>query len=308
MSISHTCYRPDVSYPQFASLRALEALERLGSVTAAAEELSQTQSAVSRQLQALEEQLGLTLFTRQGRKIKLTSEAGEYTAEIRAALLNIAQASLKLTVNPAGGSLHLAILPTFGMRWLVPRLADFTRQYPEVTINLSTRLKPFDFARESFDAAIHFGQPDWPGTEALQLQTETVVAVCSPELSAHYGIRDAADLLNLPLLHIESRPDAWPAWFAVHGIERAPVSGTIHDQYSTITQAALHGLGVALLPKYLIEQELAQGRLITAWGRSTPSPGAYYLIWPKGKSADNALIKFRNWLATQVGDEDSLPR
>ncbi|VVT29819.1 Transcriptional regulator, LysR family protein [Roseovarius sp. EC-HK134] len=295
--------------PSIASLRALEALDRLGSATAAAAELSQTQSAVSRQLKTLEDQLGVGLVVRQGRGIHLTPEAADYADKIRGALQQIAQASLKLTTDPAGGSLSLAILPTFGMRWLVPRLAEFARLYPEVTINLSTRLKPFNFVTEPFDAALHFGKHDWLGTEALRLRTERVVAVATPEfLAAHAPIERAADLMRLPLLQIETRPGAWPAWFEAQGVTGAKVSGTIYDQFSTITQAALHGLGVALLPDYLAEQDLATGRFRSAWGDKTLISGAYYLVWPVQNARDPALCKFRDWLAGQAEDEDLLPR
>src|SRR6056297_3866055 len=294
--------------PSTASLRALETLDRLGSATAAANELNLSQSAVSRQLQTLEAQLGVALILRRGRRMVLTPEAAGYAAEIRTALQKITQATLKLTVNPAGGSLDLAILPTFGMRWLVPRLADFARRHPEVTINLSTRLKPFYFASEPFDAAIHFGLPEWPGTHAIRLKAEAVIAVCAPNLIADQPPRHAQDVLRLPLLHIETRPEAWQAWFAAHGVEAGPVTGTIYDQFSTITQAALHGLGVALLPDYLAEQDIATGRLVCAWGGPTTSPGAYHLVWPVEKSRNAALQTFRDWLATQAEDEDALPR
>lgn len=294
--------------PSTSALRALEALDRLGSATAAAEDLNLSQSAVSRQIQALEEQTGVPMVIREGRRMVLTPDAAQYAADIRAALTKITQATVKLTVNPAGGSLDLAILPTFGMRWLVPRLAEFARLHPEVTINLSTRLKPFNFAREAFDAAIHFGLPEWPGTHAIRLKAEAVIAVCAPNLIADQPPRHAQDVLRLPLLHIETRPEAWQAWFAAHGVEAGPVTGTIYDQFATITQAALHGLGVALLPDYLAEQDLATGRLVRAWGGPTASPGAYHLVWPVEKSRDAALLKFRDWLATQAEDEDALPR
>jgi len=295
--------------PSISSLRALEALDRLGSATAAAEELAQTQSAVSRQLKTLESQLGVTLFLRQGRSMHLTPEAAAYADKVRGALQQIAQASVNMAVNPVGGSLSLAILPTFGMRWLVPRLADFARRHPEVTINLSTRLKPFNFASEPYDAAIHFGNPDWPGTQALHLRSETVVPVAAPDLLAeHSRVSCARDVLRLPLLHIETRHNAWADWFAAHGIEGARASGTIYDQFSTITQAALHGLGVALLPDYLAEQDLATGRLIRVWGEATLMPGAYYLVWPLKNGRDPSLLTFRDWLAAQAEDEDLLPR
>ncbi|WP_138934115.1 LysR family transcriptional regulator [Roseovarius arcticus] len=294
--------------PSIASLRALEAVDRLGSATAAAEALSLTQSAVSRQLQALEEQLGVTIILRDGRRISLTPDAVLYAAEVRAALGQIAQASMKLTVNPAGGALNISILPTFGMRWLVPRLPDFARTHPEVTLNLSTRIKPFNFDVEPFDAAIHFGEADWPDTQSMRLRGEAMIAVCAPDLIAVRAPASAARLLDMPLMHIETRPDAWRAWFSAHGVDAPRVTGTIYDQFATITQAALHGLGVALLPEYLVRGDIAAGRLAIAWGGATSGPGAYHLIWPTTKAGHGALAKFRSWLVTQIGDEDLLPR
>lgn len=294
--------------PSIASLRALEALDRLGSATAVADELSLTQSAVSRQIQTLEAQMGVPLVLRDGRRMELTPPARAYVAEVREALHQIAQASLRLRVQPRGGTLDLAILPTFGMRWLVPRLADFARLHPEVTINMATRLAPFNFASQPFDAAIHYGDADWPGTDNLLLRTETVVAVCTPDLAMRRPLRRASDLMSLPLLHIETRPRAWADWFASHGVTTEPSAGTVYDQFSTITQAALHGLGVALLPDYLAEQDLAAGRLVMAFGGPTRTRGSYYLVWPRVKAQDPALVLFRDWLATQTGDEDTLPR
>lgn len=294
--------------PSIASLRALEALDRLGSATAVAEELSLTQSAISRQIQTLESQMGVPLIQRDGRRMELTPPARAYVAEVREALHQIAQASLRLQVQPRGGTLDLAILPTFGMRWLVPRLADFARLHPEVTINMATRLQPFNFATQPFDAAIHYGDADWPGTENMLLRTETVVAVCTPDLAMRRPLRRAADLMSLPLLHIETRPRAWADWFAAQGVTQEVPQGTLYDQFSTITQAALHGLGVALLPDYLAEQDLAAGRLVMAFGGPTRTRGSYYLVWPRAKAQDAALTLFRDWLATQTGEEDTLPR
>jgi len=300
---------PRRSLPSIASLRALEALDRLGSATAAAAELSLTQSAVSRQLKTLEEFIGHPILTREGRGVRLTPEAADYAARVRGALEQIAQATMRLSVNAAGGTLSLAILPTFGMRWLVPRLPEFAHRHPEVTINLSTRLGKFNFASEPFDAAIHFGQPDWSGAGALRLRREAMVAVATPDfLSRQRTLRTARDLLRLPLLHIETRPDAWADWFATQGVTGVPIGGTIHDQFSTIMQVALHGMGVALLPDYLVEQDLATGRLVPVWGGPVTMRGAYYLVWPERGAQDAALAAFRDWLAGQAEDEDSLPR
>ncbi|MFA3915605.1 LysR family transcriptional regulator [Ruegeria hyattellae] len=294
--------------PSLSALRALEALDRLGSASAVAEEMALTQSAISRQLQGLEEQLGVTLIRRDRKRLSLTSAAADYVVEVRAALNQIAQASIQLQVQPTGGSLNLAILPTFGMRWLVPRLPEFTHLHPDITVNLSTQLRPFSFDVEPFDAAIHFGQPDWRGTEALLLKTERVVPVAVPGLIAA-APDDPADLLKLPLLHIQTRPNAWQDWFANMGVAVSPpLPGMIYDQFSTITQAALHGLGVALMPEYLVEQELATGRLVPMHHHSVEANGAYYLIWPRTGSEDPVLKQFRDWLAQKAQPEDDLPR
>ncbi|WP_296764143.1 LysR family transcriptional regulator [Sediminimonas sp.] len=294
--------------PSIASLRALEALDRLESATAVAEELNLTQSAVSRQLQALEAQLGATLITRDKRRMALTPAAVSYAAEVRAALQQIAQAALRLQVMPEGGTVNLAILPTFGMRWLVPRLADFARLHPDITINMSTRLERLNFGSEPFDAAICFGHGEWPGTDRMRLRRESVVAVCAPALLDGVALHAPGDVRKLPLLHIETRPDAWPEWLAAHGVDSGALAGTLFDQFSTITQAALHGLGAALLPDYLAEQDLATGRLVPVWGDAVEMQGAYYLVWPRSRTHAPALQRFRDWLATQAEDEDPLPR
>ncbi|EEX08404.1 transcriptional regulator, LysR family [Ruegeria lacuscaerulensis ITI-1157] len=285
--------------PSISSLLALEAVDRLGSASAAAEELSLTQSAISRQLKAVEEQLGVTLIQRNQMRLHLTPAAREYVETARAALQQLAQASLKLKANPTGGSLNLSILPAFGMHWLAPRLQDFARRHPEVTVNLSTRLKPFDFAAEPFDAAIHFGQRDWAGVDYLPIMREQVLPVCAPGLA-----QKAADgpgwLLEAPLLHLDTRPDAWERWFAAQGVSATGLRGMLFDQFSTMIQATIHGLGVALLPSYLIAQELQNGRLVPACDGPPVSLGDYYLVWPQNRAEPAPLASFRAWLQGQL--------
>lgn len=296
-------------YPSLAGLRALEALDRLGSATDVAYEMALTQSAVSRQFQALEAQLGTALIQRDNRRLSLTPAAQAYVARIRPALEQIAQASVQLQVTPTGGTINLAILPTFGMRWLVPRLPEFARLHGDLTLNMTTRFSTFNFASEPFDAAIHFGHGDWPGTEKMLLRYEQVLPVCAPDLLARYSPRSAEDVLRMPLLHIQTRPQFWADWFVAQGMEpTSPAPGTLYDQFSTIMQAALHGLGVALVPDYLAQEDIATGNLKVAFGRAVQANGDYYLIWPTAKSADPALRQFRDWLATQAEPEDTLPR
>ncbi len=292
--------------PSLASILALEAVDRLGSASAAAAELALTQGAVSRQLRVLEEQLGLALLIRERQRLRLTPAARDYVREARRALGILSAASLTLRANPTGGSLNLAILPAFGMHWLAPRLPDFAAAHTEVTVNLSTRLRPFDFAESGFDAAIHYGRQDWPGVEYLKLMDEEILAVGAPGLLAAPLGRPEA-VLGLPLLQIESRPGDWGRWLAHHGIAGQRPAGMLFDQFATLAQAALHGLGLALLPTFLIARDLAEGRLVAAYGGPLRALGSYYLVWPKDRPARAPLASFRAWAAAAVAADQEMP-
>ena len=284
--------------PSIPSLLALEAVDRLGTASAAAAELHLTQGAVSRQLQVLEGQLGVTLLLRDRHRLRLTPAAQEFVAEARAALHRLDQAALALRANPSGGSLNLAILPAFGMHWLAPRLAKFAGLHPEVTVNLSTRLKPFDFTDSRFDAAIHYGRQDWPGVDYLKLTEEEILAVAAPVL-APIGV--ASDALSLPLLQLESRSGDWGRWLAHHGHAGLRPPAMLFDQFATMQQAAIHGMGAALLPVFLITRDLAEGRLVPLFGPPIRALGSYYLVWPKDRPRRAPLSSFIAWLGGELG-------
>jgi LysR family glycine cleavage system transcriptional activator len=286
--------------PSLSLLAAFEAAARTQSVTLAAQELALTQSAVSRQVKALEQQLGVELFHRERQTIRLTIGGAAYAREIRAALAMISSASLNLRANPAGGTLTLAILPTFGARWLAPRLRDFLASHTGVTINLLTRLTRFDFATDAVDAALHFGQPDWPGCGFAHLRDEDVLPVCSPALKARLDLVAAADLLQAPLLHLVSRPDAWEQWFLAQKVPTAQLQGMLFDQFATLAQAAVSGLGVALLPRFLFQDELDSGKLVAALDMPVKSNGAYYLCWPDALKDHPPLAAFRAWICDEA--------
>lgn len=285
--------------PSISSLLALEAVDRLGSASAAAQELSLTQSAISRQVRAAEEQLGIELIERSQMRLCLTPAARDYVQTARSSLQDLAQAALRLTANPAGGALNLSILPAFGMHWLAPRLNDFAQRHPEVTVNLGTRLKPFDFINEPFHAAIHFGQRDWAGVNYLTIMREEVLPVCAPELAPD-GFETLDALRHAPLLHLETRADAWEQWFETQDHPVSGLSGMLFDQFATMTQATIHGLGIALLPAYLIQDDLTAGRLRLAWDAPAISLGDYYLVWPKHGATPEPVRSFRNWLEGQL--------
>lgn len=287
--------------PSLPSLLALEALDRLGTASAAAAELALTQGAISKQLQVLEGQLGVALILRNGNRLTLTQAARDFVVEARKALKILTDASLTLRANPRGGTLNLAILPAFGMHWLAPRLARFARAHPEVTVNLSTRLRPFDFAQTGFDAAIHYGRQDWPGAAYLKLMDESILAVGAPALLPRPLTRAEA-VLDLPLMQLDSRSGDWGRWLAAQGLPGLRPPAMLFDQFATMAQAAIHGLGLALLPTFLIEEHLAAGRLVPAFGGAVPAHG-YWLVWPEARPERAPLASFRVWLADEVAHD-----
>lgn len=289
--------------PSISSLLALEAVARLGSATAAADELSLTHSAVSRQLKVLEEQVGATMFRREGKGLTLTSAGAEYAKSVRDCLHNLARASLKVKADGTRSSLNLATLPAFGMCWLGPRLRDFNVRHPEIMVHIGTRLSPFDFNRDKFDAAIHFGQRDWQGVNYLELVRERVIPACAPTLISGRGL-SPDDLLAMPLLHLESRPGAWEEWFEAQGRPADRIQGMLFDQYVPMAEAAALGFGVALLPEFLAQQEFGRGRLVPACGDYLDVTGSYFLVWPSGTGPSHPLDLFLDW----IGGQADLPR
>ena len=282
--------------PSTSMLVAFEAAARTGSFTHAAKELHLTQGAVSRQVAALESQLDVLLFNRVRKTLQLTGEGRVYAQEVRTALNIIRNASLNLITNPLNASLNLAVLPTFGTRWLMPRLPEFLALHPDITVNFLTTLTAVDFQVENLHAAIHYGLDDFPDTESTFLMGEEVVPVCSSQLLGSRKITRPDQLKDLPLLHLSSRPDAWQNWFAANGMDDANLGGMAFEQFSIVAQAASAGLGVALLPRFLIQSELDRGELTIIMNVPLASDAGYYLVSPISKSGYAPIAAFRQWL------------
>ncbi|MDI5930024.1 LysR family transcriptional regulator [Rhizobium leguminosarum] len=292
--------RPRRFLPSVSLLSAFDAVLRTGSTAAAARELDLTQSTVSRLVQNLEQQIGRSLFERHRQKLTPTRAALAYGRDIGRALDLIQRSSMEFAANPGGGALSLAILPAFGTRWLAPRLGTFLNKHPGITINLATRLKRFNFSSEGFDAAIHFGTDDWLDAGHLKLAEERLTACIAPDLLAQHPVSIVSDMSGLQLLQLETRTRAWKVWFEAQGGEVETTSGMLFDQFATMTQAAIAGLGVALLPTYLADTEIAEGRLIPLLEKSVAGTGAYWLVWPKSRADYPPLEAFRAWLCSQV--------
>lgn len=260
-----------------------------------------TQGAISRQIAALEEQLGVLLFERTSRGVILTEAGTDYARAIAGALAEIRSASLQAMTKQHSDQLNLAILPTFGTRWLMPRIPQFVARHPEITLNFATRIGVFDFDRDGIDMAIHIGQPDWSGAECTFLMDEMVAPVCSPAFLAAHPIRKGEDLMRLPLLHMASRPGAWNHWFESLGVSGTPSQGMRFEQFGNVAQACIAGLGVALMPLFLIDSELATGQIVEAFPHQVTSPSAYYAVAPVSKRDFRPVVAFRAWLLEEVG-------
>jgi DNA-binding transcriptional LysR family regulator len=188
------------------------------------------------------------------------------------------------------------------MHWLAPRLASFAAMHPDVKVNLATRLRPFDFATTSFDAAIHYGQRDWPDADHLPLIEERLIAVGAQGLLKVLP-QSIDDVLSYPLLQLDSRTGDWRRWFAHHGQANIRPPAMLFDQFSTMIQGAIHGLGLALVPRFLIERELEEGRLIPVYGQPIKSFGSYFLVWPKDQPQRAPLGVFITWLRGELSKD-----
>lgn len=303
--------------PSTAALAAFEAAARHQSFTRAADELALTQSAVCRQVAALEDFVGVELFRRTRRGVVLTEAGAAYSRRVRARLEEVERDALELmTTGGAGGVLELGVLPTFAAKWLLPRLRGYLEAHPGVTVNLTPRTRPFLFEETELDATIYAGESGWPGTQAHFLMHESLMAVGSPALRAEALARRGAgpegelapaDLMHLPRLHISTRPRLWRQWFEHAGLElRDALAGSRMELFSLVGEAAVQGLGVALMPRFLIEAELARGALVPLLEQELPSDRAYWLIVPQRKADDPLVAGFRGWLMAQSGVGEAL--
>lgn len=292
--------RPRRFLPSINLLLAFDAVVRHKSVTAAANELNLTQSTVSRLISSLEHQLGKELFIRKNKRLTPNAIALSYQSNIARALDTVMRASMGVIANPNGGSLSLAVLPTFATHWLGPKLGDFLKEHPGISLNMSTRIGKVDFSSEAFDAAIYFGRGDWVGVNHLKLFDEKITACASPDFISTHNLESLETLINLPKLQLESRPNVWADWFQAQGGQPTQTDGMLMDQFSMMIQAAISGLGIALLPDYLAQIEINQGRLVPILKQGVRVDDAYWLVWPKELDDDAPILSLRSWLEKQI--------
>jgi LysR family glycine cleavage system transcriptional activator len=285
--------------PSLNALRAFEAAARHGSFTRAALELGVTHGAVSRQVQALETQLGQALFRRSNRKVELTDAGAAYRTEIEGAFDRIAAATVRVAEAGARRMLRVTALPTFTIRWLIPRLSDFQIRNPEIEVRLTTASEKIEALREPVDVIIRGGPERWPGFARTRFLDEGRTPVCSPALLKRTPLRRPADLKRHTLLHAATLRGVWPEWLAAAGVPDLATAGElVFEHFYLSIQAAVDGLGVAMGPLSLVAEDLAQQRLVLPFRAPVLPARGYFMYVAEASAKDPATQAFCQWLAT----------
>lgn len=301
--------------PPLSSLRAFEAVGRRLSFTKAAEELNVTPGAVSQQVGALERQLGQTLFKRTRRSVAMTDAAIRMLPDVRTGLDMLAKATTKRPAADRDGTLTISVAPSFASKWLLPRLADFSRRHPDIELRILATVALSDLKRDDVDLAIRLGRGPYPNTRTEVLFGEALTPLCAPSLvRGRSRIRTVDDLRKQRLLHDVSIPgdserSSWFRW-----LEFAGASGIPHHRGARFSlaelamQAAIDGAGIVLGRVVLAERDVAAGRLVCPFDIVMPLEETYFLVMPEGPTLRPEAQRFRDWLKTSIGRKKSRNR
>lgn len=289
--------------PSTNALRVFVAAAQRKSFSRTADDLGLTQGGVSRAIRSIEVLIGRDLFERSTGGVALSQAGLEYFEYVQAVLTDLIAAGRQLTNYDADSqSLHVATLPSLGSLWLAPRLARFASKHPEIALTVTTNIGIIDLTLSEVDCVIHYGTEAWPaGARSQPLMRETLLPVCSPKLLPRGAGRDASLLLNLPLIQHTHRPTAWREWCRQIGLQHpAPTTGCQFEQYQMGIQAALAGMGAALLPPTLVAEELGSGDLVPLHSEPTPSQWQFHFVFPEAKRHNPSLQRFRAWIVAEA--------
>ncbi|MBB2906389.1 LysR family transcriptional regulator of beta-lactamase [Rhizobium sp. RAS22] len=280
-------------------LRAFEASARHLSFTRAAIELCETQAAVSQQVKGLEKRLGVALFQRLPRGLKITAEGEALLPTVTSSFDQMATTLDRIEAGQVRELLFLGVVGTFAVGWLLPRLQAFQKRHPFIDVRVSTNNNRVDMAAEGLDFAIRFGQGSWHGTDAFRLFDAPLSPLCTPKLAE--TLKAPADLMEATLLR-SYRADEWSSWFAAAGVTPAAQvnAGIVFDTSLGMMEAALQGLGVALAPPSMFSRHLASGAVVQPFP-VTISLGSYWLTRLQSKPPTPAMQVFSDWLFDSIG-------
>ena len=291
--------------PPTNSLVVFEAAARHRNFTRAAEELQVTQSAVSRQIQLLEEHLGTTMFQRRSRGLELTPEGERLQRAVAMGLEHIANVAADIRRHRIPGELTIATSVTFASYWLMARLANFRAAHPEIELRLVASSPVYDLTAAGIDLAIRYGDGEWPGVDAERMFDDEIWPVCAPGyLADRPEIASPADLLGETLLHLSKFDRNWVTWdtfLEAFGVSGNPQQrGLIYDNYMVLIQSALRGEGIALCGRKLAEDFIEQGELVRPIEEALKSERGFYLLRPKDQPMSHSAREFHNWLLAEA--------
>ncbi|MGR3909109.1 transcriptional regulator GcvA [Burkholderia sp. SR8] len=288
--------------PALNAIRAFEAAARHENFSRAADELYVTHGAVSHQVRALEEELGVQLFARNGKRLCLTDAGMRYAQQIRAALMVIADATREVRASDRGRRLVVSMLSSFAARFITPRIGTFIERHPEIDVELQSTNSLTDFARDDVDLAIRFGSGTYPGLHVEPLFEEVFFPACSPTLNGGKLPKTPADLVHYNLLR--SDDELWRPWFDAAGLDTLtePKRGILYQDSSNLLLAAIDGQGIALVRRSLAVHDLLDGRLVRLFDIDGQSPWHYFFVCPPPLVNTPRVQAFRTWILEEVAE------
>jgi len=285
--------------PPLETLRVFEVACRHGSYSAAARELHVTHSAVSQRIRQLEEDLGLTLFERQGNRMVPTSSGLRLQAGVKGAFSELGAALGSLETRRSDAEITISLLPVMAARWLVPRLPRFKARFPGINLHIKSGQSLANFKSDGVDIAIRFGTGDWKGLQVVKLLHEEFFPVCSPSLNDGRLPKDPASMLSMPLLIDHNL--SWRAWFKSAGLKLdRDVRGTSFTDTNALMEAAVTGQGIALGRLSVSRSDILSGRLVRLSEHSLRVAHCHYVVHPISSESNPALVAFREWLIEEA--------
>lgn len=274
-------------------IKAFEAAARSGSFAAAGSELNVSPAAISRMVHLLEERLGVVLFERKANRLAMTAAGRAYQSGLTPIFDALASLTAQVTAPSSVRVLTLGVGPTFAMKWLIPRLADFRKNEPDIDVRITTGGAAAPFG-DDWSCGITLGDGEWPGLVAEPLFAADLLPVCAPRLAA--PLKRPGDLRGASLLRVAHSPDDWPLWLKTSGVTRVTARGTEFQFYGQALQAAVDGLGVAMGIRPYIDDDLAAGRLVAPFALSVPKGMRWYLVYRSFQTEQRDFAAFRRWI------------
>jgi LysR family transcriptional regulator, glycine cleavage system transcriptional activator len=274
-------------------IKAFEAAARSGSFAGAGTELNVSAAAVSRMVHLLEQRLGVALFERKANRLAMTAAGRAYQSGLTPIFDALASLTAQVTAPSSLRALTIGVGPTFAMRWLIPRLADFRKQEPDIDVRITTGGAAVPFG-EDWSCGIKLGDGEWPGLVAEPLFAADLLPVCAPRLAA--PLKRPGDLRGPSLLRVAHSPDDWPLWLKSAGVGRVTARGPEFQYYGQALQAALDGLGVAMGIRPYIDDDLAAGRLVAPFAMTVPKGMRWYLVYRSFQTEQRDFAAFRRWI------------